>query len=212
MTNRTKMPILVGNEPLKYTEMYIYLGKQIGFNRTCNDLEVNRRVQLTWNKYWSLKEIFKSNLPTNLKTKVLNSCLLPCLTYGAQTWKFSSNIRNRIVTCQRGLERSMLNIKKIQRVRHTKIRQTTRAADALVQALASKWKWAGHVARLQDRRWTREVTVWEGPHGKRRKGRPHARWDDDLKKIAGSKWDETAQSREDWQSLEEAFTCRGVLA
>ncbi|CAK1598040.1 unnamed protein product [Parnassius mnemosyne] len=201
MTNSIQRRISVDNETLKYTEKYIYLGKQIGFNRKHNELEVERRVQNTWNKYWSLKEIFKSNMPTNIKTKVMMSCLLPCLT-----WKFTSKLKSKITTCQRGIERSMLNIKKIQKIRHTKIRETTKATDALTYAKRLKWKWAGHVARLKDERWTTRVTTWKGPIGKRLKGRPHTRWADDLIKTAGTCWPQIAQDRDTWNSLEEAFT------
>ncbi|CAH2098623.1 unnamed protein product [Euphydryas editha] len=87
-------------------EKYIYLDKLISFNENSNLLEIERRVQLTWNKYWLLKEIFKSNMTIDIKTQVVNSSLLPCLTYGCQTWNFTTKAANKISTCQRGLERS----------------------------------------------------------------------------------------------------------
>ena len=210
MTNSTKVQIYVDNEPLHYTEKYIYLGRQVSFDKLNNFQEIERRAQLTWNKYWSFKDIFKSNMPIKLKTKVMNSCLIPCLTYACQTWKFNKNIINKIITCQRGMERSMLNIKRINKIRHTKIRNITKATNGLVQALALKWKWAGHIVRLQDQRWTKRVTEWRGPVGKRKKGRPCNRWEDEIKRTAGPNWIQTAQSRENWLNLEEAFTCRGV--
>ncbi|GBP26098.1 hypothetical protein EVAR_15111_1 [Eumeta japonica] len=51
--------------------------------------EIERRIQRSWNKYWSMKEVFKSDMPINLKTRIMNSSILPCLTYGCQTWKFT---------------------------------------------------------------------------------------------------------------------------
>lgn len=63
MTNSRIKRITVGEEPLNYVDEYIYLGKQISFDRKNNELEVDRRVQITWNKYWSLKDIFKGHLP-----------------------------------------------------------------------------------------------------------------------------------------------------
>ena len=207
MTNGSnKRKITVNDITLQYTEKYIYLGKQLSFDRKSNDQEIERRIQLTWNKYWSLKEIFKNNLPVTLKSKVMNSCLLPCLTYACQTWKFTSNTRNKITICQRGMERSMLNVRKIQKIRHTKIRNFTRATDALNHSLRLKWKWAGHVARLQDERWAKRVTSWRGPVGQRLRGRPLTRWQDDIVGLAGHSWTKIAQSRERWQALEEAFT------
>nr|XP_034833605.1 uncharacterized protein LOC117990222 [Maniola hyperantus] len=211
MTNRSKIPIRVNGNPLEYTENYIYLGKTISLGRKNNEIEVERRIQQTWNKYWSLKEIFKSNMPTHVKTRIMNSCLLPVLTYGCQTWKYTTKIKHKITTCQRGLERSMLKIKKLDKIRHTRIRSITKATDALNYALKLKWKWAGHVARLKDQRWTTKVTLWRGPRGKRSRGRPLTRWEDEILRTAGPKWDRIAQDRDKWTSLEEAFTQPGVL-
>ncbi|CAH2216315.1 jg21798, partial [Pararge aegeria aegeria] len=98
MTNSCKIPILINGSPLEYAEKYIYLGKTISFDKTNNDIEIGRRVQQTWNKYWSLKEIFKSNMPVKIKTKIMNSSLLPCLTYGCQTWKFTAKSKQKINT------------------------------------------------------------------------------------------------------------------
>ncbi|KAJ0182161.1 hypothetical protein K1T71_002883 [Dendrolimus kikuchii] len=154
MTNSSKIPININGNPLEYTDKYIYLGKTISFDRKNNDIEIERRVQQTWNKYWSLKEIFKSNLPINLKTKIMNSNLIPGLTYGCQTWKFTAKTKHKIATCQRGLERSMLKVNKMDKIRHTTIRAITKATNALSYAQKLKWKWAGHITRLTDQRWT----------------------------------------------------------
>ncbi|GBP43498.1 hypothetical protein EVAR_30455_1 [Eumeta japonica] len=64
--------------------------------------------------------------------------------------------------------------------------------------------WAGHIARLTDQRWTSRVTRWTGPPGKRRPGRPLSRWEDDIKRTAGTNWRLVAQDRDKWKSLEEA--------
>ncbi|GBP59605.1 Putative uncharacterized transposon-derived protein F52C9.6 [Eumeta japonica] len=118
----------------------------------------------------------------------MNTCLLPSLINGSQTWKFPTEAMNKINTYQRGLERSMLNIKKIDKIRHTKIRGITKATNALTFGLKRKWQWAGHVARMPDKRWTTRVTQYKGPPGKRRRGRPLTRWEEDLKRSAGSDW------------------------
>lgn len=69
-----------------------------------------------------------------------------------------------------------------------------------------KWKWAGHIARLTDNRWTVEATKWPGPPGTRKAGRPNTRWIDEITKIAGTNWWQTARDRSRWRDLEEAFT------
>jgi hypothetical protein len=92
MSNYKQYNITLNNKPLEYVENYIYLGKQIGFSRNNNDLKIERRVKITWSKYWGYKEVFKSNMPIKLKKKVMNTCLIPCLTYACQTWKFTNKV------------------------------------------------------------------------------------------------------------------------
>ncbi|GBP17304.1 Putative uncharacterized transposon-derived protein F52C9.6 [Eumeta japonica] len=131
MTNHTERPIYLENSSLTYVNAYIYLGKQISFNQQNNELEVERRVNVTWKKFWSLKEILKSDMTIRMKAKVMNTCLLPSLTYACQTWKFTRTVKNKITSCQRSMERSILKIIKIQKIRHTDVRQKTKVIDAL---------------------------------------------------------------------------------
>ncbi|KAJ8727743.1 hypothetical protein PYW07_001862 [Mythimna separata] len=209
MTNSKMTPILVNEMPLEYVNDYIYLGKQISFKKTRNIEEIDRRIDITWKKYWAHKEILKSKLPIKMKKMVLDSAILPCLTYGCQTWIFDSKAKNKIQTTQRAMERSCLSIKLSDRVRNTEIRHKTKVTDALTFSQSLKWRWAGHLARYTDDRWTISTTNWKGPKGSRGKGRPCARWQDEIVENAGQDWAITALDREAWNSLEEAFTRRG---
>ncbi|KPJ09972.1 hypothetical protein RR48_05835 [Papilio machaon] len=65
--------------------------------------------------------------------------------------------------------------------------------------------------RSDDARWTKQVTLWSGPgRGKRKRGRPKARWIDDIVKIAGKAWMRTAADRDKWRNMEEAYTQQGT--
>ncbi|CAH2088608.1 unnamed protein product [Euphydryas editha] len=206
MTNYRKFPVYLINEELEYVDSYIYLGKQLSFEKQRNEQEIERRISNVWKKYWSYKEIMKSDMPIKIKQKVMDTCILPSLTYASQTWKFTQQAKAKIRTCQRGMERSMLNVTKIQKIPHTVIRSKTKVTDALIFCKRLKWRWAGHIARLTDNRWTTRVTAWKGPSGNRKRGRPTARWSDDIVQTAGKRWMETAKDRDAWNSLEEAFT------
>src|SRR5271154_1003772 len=74
-----------------------------------------------------------------------------------------------------------------------------------------KWQWAGHVARINDDRWTRTVTEWLRIHLKRKKARPKMRWEDDIKKYIGVTWMRVARDRKDWKHHEEAFIQNGLI-
>ncbi|CAH0402668.1 unnamed protein product [Chilo suppressalis] len=69
-----------------------------------------------------------------------------------------------------------LNIQRKHRKRNTEIRKTTKIIDALEHSLKLKWKWAGHIARMDREKWTHKVTTWQGPTNKRQRGRPREKW------------------------------------
>ena len=69
-----------------------------------------------------------------------------------------------------------------------------------------RMRWAGHVARMGERRGVYRVLVGK-PEGKRPLGRPRRRWEDDIKmdpqEVGGrcGDWMELAQDRDRWRTL-----------
>jgi hypothetical protein len=67
-------------------------------------------------------------------------------------------------------------------------------------------RWAGHVARLRDRRGVYRVLVGK-PEGKSSLGRPRRKWEDNIKTnfqevgCGGMEWIELAQDRDRWRAL-----------
>ena len=67
-------------------------------------------------------------------------------------------------------------------------------------------RWAGHVARMEDRRGVYRVLVGK-PEGKRPLGRPRLRWEDnikmDLQEVGCGcvDWIELAQDKDRWWAL-----------
>ncbi|GBP48954.1 Putative uncharacterized transposon-derived protein F52C9.6 [Eumeta japonica] len=107
------------------------------------------------------------------------------------------------------MERSMLKIRRIQKIKSEHIRQKTKLTDALRHALSRKWRWAGHISRYTDRRWTIETTQWKGPIGKRNVGRRLRRWADDIIHVVGNDWIKSGEDRQPCKRMEEAFTQAG---
>ena len=131
-------------------------------------------------------------------------CMLPVLTYGAQTWSLTETQKFRLGVCQRAMERSILGVKKQDRVCNTTLRSKTGIVDVSKKAARLKWDWAGHVSRMHNDRWAKVSTRWLPEDGRRRRGRPRKRWRDDLDAYREG-WFEVAQEKSTWKELGEAF-------
>ncbi|GBP38550.1 Putative uncharacterized transposon-derived protein F52C9.6 [Eumeta japonica] len=81
MTNSIETPISIEGQNIEYVKEYIYLGKLTSFHSNRNENEVDRRVNLAWRKYWAQKEILKGDYSLKMKKIIMDSCILPTLTY-----------------------------------------------------------------------------------------------------------------------------------
>lgn len=59
-----------------------------------------------------------------------------------------------------------------------------------------KWHWAGHMARVNDGRWTELITKWTPNMGKQKAGKPKRKWTDEMVDI----------DRKICNKMEETFT------
>ena len=124
----------------------------------------------------------------SLKVSLFNTCILPVLTYGCQSWTLTQDVTSKLATCQHSMERSMLNVKKFDRLKNDVIRNKTKAIDITVNIRRLKWRWAGHMLRGQDK-WSKRVTVWYPREGKRARGR----------ELLGTEWLRNEQNGKGWK-------------
>jgi hypothetical protein len=74
-----------------------------------------------------------------------------------------------------------------------------------------KWRWAGHLARRDDERWSSKIVTWIPEGGTRRVGRPERRWGDDLDNVLPDMkgiWMALAQDRDEWHRLEDVYVAQ----
>ena len=110
----TDTPIYVNNTQIEKVESYTYLGQRY----STRDMEIQRRITAGWTAFAKHRDIFKGNIRTCLKSQVYNSCVLPAMTYGAETWALTIQAKNKLAAAQTKMERSMLSI--IYRTRRKK--------------------------------------------------------------------------------------------
>ena len=75
------------------------------------------------------RDIF--NLLICMKRQVYNSCVLPAMTYGAETWTLTKQAQNKLVAAQTKMERSMLNITYKDRRTNIWVRERTKLIDII---------------------------------------------------------------------------------
>lgn len=194
----------LGNEILEQVDEYNYLGQVITAGQN-HEKEIRRRISMGWSAFGKHYDIMSSRLPLSLKRLVFNQCVLPVLTYGAETWGLTKLLERKLRSAQRAMERKMVGVTLRDRKRASWIREQTQVEDILAQIKRKKWRWAGHVMRRIDNRWTTRTTEWVPRDGIRSKGRPKTRWIDEIRKFGGKEWTRAAQDRDGWRSLGEAF-------
>lgn len=210
MTNQAKNVIMVDGEPIEYVESYVYLGQIVSFSDHM-EAEIEKRITNAWNRFWSLKDIMKGKQhPNAIKRKIFNTCILPIMTYGCQTWATTQKTFQKLITCQRGIERSMLGYTLRHKKRAVDIRKITKVEDVSRKTKTLKWRWTGHMMRDQKQKWSTTITGWTPRYkAKRKRGRQRKRWSDDLKQAGGPLWTRLAKDRKIWRDLEEAYVSQG---
>ena len=180
----------------------MYLGQNISLNNG-TESEIKRRIGLARKKFCLLKFLFTDRRQKiSTKAEILDKCVMPTLLYGYQTWSLTEKLRKQLQVCQRRMERKILNISLRDKIRNEEIRRRTNMRDVVERADNLKWKWGGHVSRMDHQKWTHRVTMWDPREGRRNVGRQRTRWADYFRTTAGSQWSRVARDRGTWRHLE----------
>ena len=193
----------------------VYLGHKLKLGLDNQTAEIKRRIGLGWAAFGKLSLIFKSKMNNSLKRKVFDRCVLPVLTYGAETLTLKKASENKLRVAQRAMERSMLGITLRDKMTNQWIREQTKVVDVMERIASLKWSWAGHIARRTDDRWTKTITEWRPPTT-RPVEKPPERWTNGINRFInkhvkgiesskGTNWQQMAVNRSEWKKLGEAY-------
>jgi hypothetical protein len=204
LTNSGETSYTVENQVIDVVENFNYLGQQISFEDQM-EKEINVRITNAWRSFWAQKKFFKGNLPIFCKKRLMDSTILPVLTYGAQAWSLNKDQEKRIQVEQRSMERCMLGVRMTDHVTNEALRAKSGIKDALEKAKELKWDFAGHVQRRDDANLTKKIENWVPSDGSRKIGRQQKRWRDEIEKIGLATWRKKANQREKWKNMRMSF-------
>jgi hypothetical protein len=206
-------PVLLNNTPLEDTTEYVYLGRLL---TTSNELlpEIHRRRKAAWAAFNNIKCTTDHLTCSKTRATIFDTHVLPALCYGSEQWTTTKALENRVRVSHAALERRLIGITLTEQrekgIHGTDIRQISRVSDPLKHVLKSKLRWAGHVARRTDNRWTTATMEWYPRDWKRPVGRPPMRWNDSLRKNHCTRdpngriveyWTTRAKNRNDWKDV-----------
>jgi len=165
--------------------------------------------------------LFANLLSKNLKIKIYRTIILPVVLYGCETWSLTLREEPRLRVFENRVLRRIFGPKRDEvtgewRKLHNEELNNLYSSPEIVRVKKSRRnRWAGHVARIGERRCVYRVLVGK-PEWKRPIGRQRGRWEDnikmDLQKVVcgGMDWIELPQDRNRWWALVNAVRYLGV--
>jgi len=191
--------IKINDKTIDEVNEYVYLGRSINMRNEMKK-ELTRRKQAGWNSFSKLRDILTSKkISAEVKAQIFNTHILPSMTYACETWSLTEKDEAFLQVTQRAMERRMTNSRLIHHVPNEELRRRSKVIEILDTVYLSKRRWAGHVIRRSDNRWTTIITTWRPWQYRRPRGRPPIRWSDPMVKTYGHSWTRIAKCREVWR-------------
>ncbi|CEF61413.1 Reverse transcriptase domain-containing protein [Strongyloides ratti] len=151
--------VKLSEESIEEVNNYTYLDQQIN-NDHNQDEEISRRRIAGWRAFRRISEVMKKLKDYKVRTQLFNSMVLPAMLYGCKTWNLRKSDREKLEVTQRAMEKRILGGTKRDEIYNEDLRKQTNFNDIVQSALTNKLRWAGHIARRMDNRWTQKTTFW----------------------------------------------------
>ena len=123
-----------------------------------------------------LRPIWRStSLKTGTKLSVFGSTVKAVLLYGAETWRLTKELKQKLQVFINKCLRSILRIWWPRRIRNDELwrQKGQRLIEEEIKERA--WRWIGHTLRRTDRYVAKTALEWN-PQGKRKRGRHRHTW------------------------------------
>ena len=150
MTNIPSTPpnshvIKIDRQEINLVDNFVYLGSNISFEPN-NTKEIQRRIGSAWGAFTQHRQFLTDRRAApRLKKRVFIVCVVPCFLYGCETWALKVEEKKKIDVAQRRMERAMLGITRLDRVRNEEIANRTRLPRVTDLVWKRKVNWATKV-------------------------------------------------------------------
>ena len=193
-------------EVLPSTTTTTYLGKALSLTDT-HDSELKHRLAKAWAKFGAYRqELTNKDIPLSLRLKLFESVVTPSVLYGSCSWVMTSARKQALKSAQMKMVRTILSRRRL--VTYPSVddgdsvgletwvdwvrRVTADARKEMANNGVPDWvdecgrtiqRWGKKFRNMESYRWARRVLDWQ-PDSWRARGRPRARWSDQLHALS----------------------------
>ena len=186
--------IAIDGEEIERVCSFEYLGARIEANGKSTP-EIRRRLAMASTRLTKMDAIWKGQCKKT-KLRVLKTVVFPTALYGCEGWTLSNTDAKRINAFEMKCYRKILRIPWIEKVTNKEVlsRLDMKTTMLLQNAKTLKLKYFGHIKRHE----TLERHILEAKiEGKKRRGRPTRRWEQDINEWLGTTTAQAGRLAED---------------
>lgn len=202
-----QMNISIKGENIEQVSEFTYLGVVID-EKNKQDIDINNRIEKSNRLFYAINKSFISKKEVQRKTKItiFKTIYRPILTYGCETWIMTPRTKSRLEAAEMKYHRRVKGVTLRDHIRSTKIREEIGIESLSEYIEKRQLGWWGHIQRMNEDRMVKKI--WEARMGgKRNRGRPRVKWDDEIAKILvkkGKSWEEAkiiARNKKEWKKF-----------
>ena len=173
--------IELDGKTLKQVEQFKYLGSIFVREGGCKE-DVKTRCLKASQVFYQLSPILgHKEITMTTKTQIIKAVFTPTLLYQSENWTLTSKERQMLTTTEMRCLRKAAGKTRMDKIRNEEIRRRVNMQPAEQTANKNKIRWWSHVKRMAPTAPQSRALVIH-PVGKRPRGRPRNRWEDDVPK------------------------------
>ena len=143
--------------------------KYLGAWTASSERDLNIRKAQAWKACNSMDNIWKSSLPRSLKIRLFTTTIEPVLTYGAEAWTLTTNMKRVLDGCYTRFLWKALNINWKSHITYKELNGNLLPVSERLRS--RRLRFAGHCARSESEV-VSQVLLWQPTHGRRSRGPP----------------------------------------
>lgn len=173
--------LIINSNPVEATDSFVYLGSRISSDCS-SEAEINRRLSLARSAFGRLYRVWRSRrVRSRTKIRILDTCVLPVLLYGCESWCLSATTARRLDAYHRSCLRHILGIRWFHHVTNAEVYARAGSTTTISNIIRRRrLRLLGHVARLEPDTPARQAVAASARpppvNWRRPRGRPRLTW------------------------------------